>query len=349
MSQTDSDITSRNIVPGAPQPAAVSPKDDFAIVIGINDYPEFRPLEGAIADATSFTKWLRDGNGGGLSDWPDDPNGRRIWLVTSTAKPEPRPEQKHVDNALADLIRVADANGGGRRLYFYFAGHGARATDAVANVALLLADWSRERARLGLSSERYTDGLREYRLFEEIAVFLDCCRSDVRDDIGQLIGMPSMVTLNPQTRTDKTDVFIAYASRVGQVSFERRHGGPVQGVFTHCLLELLHKGPIAAGIMKDALERDVKRHHTGQRAEVINGFDANAVFGVSPLPELCITFTPGRGPVQLLDGALQVVAEHDPATGPWTRRAMKTGLYKLKDRAGAGRTFDFPEETHVVF
>ncbi|KAA3624791.1 MAG: hypothetical protein DWQ02_22625, partial [Bacteroidetes bacterium] len=38
--------------------------NDFALVIGIDDYPDFRSLNGAINDAEDFAHWLMDHDSG---------------------------------------------------------------------------------------------------------------------------------------------------------------------------------------------------------------------------------------------------------------------------------------------
>src|SRR5215213_438392 len=96
-------------------------ENDYAVVIGLNDYPQFgsqgRPLAGAIADAQRFTDWLCDTDtGGGLPA----ANCKKILSV-----PDPLgPNKLVIDLALGSVITDARAAGGGRRLYFYFSGHG---------------------------------------------------------------------------------------------------------------------------------------------------------------------------------------------------------------------------------
>ncbi len=193
-----------------PHEAVASPArvDDFAIVVGIDDYPEFRSLRGAVEDATTFHRWLCDPDGGGV-----DPN--RAWLVTST--PDPTPEQKHIDEALEALLQAADNQRGGRRLYFYFSGHGAAAKDAIENVALLLADWSKKRASLGLSSQSYTNELMSYGLFDELAVFLDCCRTK-----SAFVGRGITLTPTLSSQKAQTRKLVAYATESGHSAFEER-------------------------------------------------------------------------------------------------------------------------------
>ncbi|MEJ7598631.1 MAG: caspase family protein [Kofleriaceae bacterium] len=313
--------------------------DDFAVVIGIDDYPSFRPLKGAVADATAFRDWLCDPAGGGLRP-------EHVKFVTST--PTPTPEQKHIDQVIEELIVTADRNEGGRRLYFYFSGHGAAATDAMANVALLLADWSKKRARLGLSSQSYANDLASYGLFEELAVFLDCCRTESTPIVGLAC------TLTPTVTTAKTVTrnFVAYAAEFGQSAFERPDGELWQGVFTRCLLQILKRsgGGVTAGELKDLLEREVTATHGRQKAHVENSLLGSSRFGIhGEWPRLEITFSPYTiGPVRLFDGFQQLVGDHDPAAGRWTLQ-LKSGLYKLVDSSERKRVVDFPAESVIEF
>lgn len=48
-------------VEAPPAAAAASRSDlDFAVVVGVEHYPHFRPLSGAINDARNFRDWLCD-------------------------------------------------------------------------------------------------------------------------------------------------------------------------------------------------------------------------------------------------------------------------------------------------
>src|SRR5262245_33114266 len=90
---------------------------DFGLVAGVDDYPRFRSLRGAVDDAKRFHTWLCDADGG-------DVRRKHARLVVSTENPV-APLQDQVDDAIVELLTAADGLGGGRRLYFYFSGHGA--------------------------------------------------------------------------------------------------------------------------------------------------------------------------------------------------------------------------------
>src|SRR5262249_35952501 len=159
-----------------------------------------RKLEGAVSDARNFYEWVCDTDGGGVAE----PNAR---LIISTENPI-APIQDQIDEKLLQLMKRASALGGGRRLYFYFSGHGATdIREPVENVALLLARWSKDMARVALSSRGYADQLKGAGMFEELAVFLDCCRS-----IGVgAVGMPPTITFDKKDAWYPTRNFVAYA------------------------------------------------------------------------------------------------------------------------------------------
>lgn len=220
---------------------------DFGLVVGVDHYPSFRSLRGAVNDATDFHSWLLDSHGGGL-----EPEHAR--LVVSQPNPV-SPLQDEVDEQLLAIVNTADAVGGGRRLYFHFTGHGAGSPEPKGqDVALLLAKWSRNLARIALSTDEYSDALGGMGLFEEIVISLDCCRATA----VCAIGMPPTLTVQPSTKPCPTRTFIAYATEHGRSSFETVDQGLWRGVFTRALLAILRGSPgISAAALKQALEYKV--------------------------------------------------------------------------------------------
>ncbi|TWV93271.1 hypothetical protein [Chitinophaga pinensis] len=78
----------------------------------------------------------------------------------------------------------------GRRLYFYFSGHGIGVT--MMNSAMLLPKWTTFMRNYALSSEKYIQELVNKGTFEEIYFFMDCCRNRIPGVNGQppLFGSP---------------------------------------------------------------------------------------------------------------------------------------------------------------
>lgn len=148
--------------------------DHYAIVVGIDTYGKLGRLRGAVADATRFMQWLLKEDGGGL----DSGNIQPVLSAPTMAADvlDAIPKQTDITKALRAL-GVERNERLGKRLYFYFAGHGFG--PGFDNVGMLLAD-AYEPTHLGSNV-----GLREYRyffrqhlLFDEVVFILDCCRDE---------------------------------------------------------------------------------------------------------------------------------------------------------------------------
>jgi Caspase domain len=339
--------------------------DDYAIVIGLNDYPQFgsqgRPLAGAIEDAERFATWLKDTNtGGGL---PQD-NCREI-----LSTPDPlAPDKLGIDLALGSLITRAKAEEGGRRLYFYFSGHGQ--AKSPHDVALCLCHWSSLFRYAALGSASYQAMFLRCSPFAELVMLLDCCRIRSIDATGgdSEIGCPI-----PVEDAGRKRFMLGFATEFQNAAMEAEveegvteEGPVVRGHFTEALLAALNGGAarsaggVTASELKRYLELNVPRiakdHEHVQNAQVIIDFpeDAQPVFG-SALPEanFRIEFLPQRQGEIVLEGPeLEEVRRGDASTGPWELTLTK-GRYLLSDRA-CGDQLDIPfrpsqEVTVVTF
>lgn len=341
-------MLTRDIV-GATPPDAGPRHVDFGLVIGIDHYSGAPSLNGAVADAAGFHAWLCDEDGGGLT--------REHAKIVESRRTPIAPLQDEVDQTLRQIETEARAIGGGRRLYFYFSGHGAGSPESE-DVALLLAKWSRSLSRFAMSSDEYRGELRRIGLFEEIMFSLDCCRTTAE----RAIGSPPTVAFQTHRKPPDTRTFIAYATEDGGQAFEQRGRGELwQGVFTRCLLASLRSSPhgITAADLKIELEHAITLH--GQRPHVVNGLRPESKFGRRGVsPNLVITFDQASGQVRLLDGWFRLVDQCDRSTetdaarpqgaGTW-ELSVKPGLYKLEDGAGHEKVFDHGREavTRVDF
>jgi hypothetical protein len=342
-------------------------QEDYALVVGLNDYPRFgakgRPLRGAKEDAQRFARWLRNPDvGGGLDD-------DHCELIVSTAAPL-QPRREAIDDAL-DRIWQQAREQGARRLYFYFSGHGQ--AKSPLDVALCLCHWSSDRYRhAALSSEKYRELFQQCMPFPELIIFLDCCRVRSVDATGQgsELGCPV-----PVARAGATRYMVGYAAEFQSAAMEaeaatgagvEEEGPIVRGHFTEALLAALYGGAARAegGVplseLKRYLEEEVPRiadeHGHAQSAEVPSSFPAvgEPIFG-SALPEANfeIEFSPERSGTILLEGPnLEPIREDDASTGPWRVRLEK-GRHRLEERGtGAEMYVEFrprEETTHVVF
>ena len=308
-------------------PTASAPStrtQDFALVIGVDHYPRFRSLSGAVNDARDLHAWICDPDGGGVA-----PANAR--LVESTLAPS-TPIQKQLDAALHELLDVAGTAGGGRRFYFTFSGHGASSIDDDRDVALLLATWSRGGADLPLSSEKYRLALLAMRLFDEIVVLLDCCRTSVVDVLGASPGFSS----SPRDHAQPPRMMIAYATEHGTSAFESREADRWQGLFTRRLLDILRHSP--HGVTARELESELRNEPLapGQEVEVRNTLTRDSRFGTRGRPpRIEVEFLPGTTFVRVLDVDGNVV-HHSDGPSPWLVE-LEAGLYQVVNQAGTSK------------
>ena len=339
---------------------------DYAVVVGLNDYPEFgsqgRPLKGAIEDATRFAKWLKDTTvGGGMPE-------RNCKEVLSTADPL-GPNKLAIDLAIKSAITEARAAGGGRRLYFYFSGHGQ--ARSPTNVALCLAHWSAMFRHAALSSEKYRDMFLRCSPFAEVVIMLDCCRIRSIDATGSDSELGCAV---PVDDSGKKRFMLGFAAEFQNPAMEAEvtegavgEDGPiVRGHFTEALLAALYggaagpEGGVTSTALKRYLELNVPRiahdHEHTQIAQVVVDFpDATQpVFGsAKPSANFRIEFSAARTGEMVLEGPdLEEVRRGDASTGPWELTLVK-GRYLLRD-LGADEQLDIPfrpgaEVTVVTF
>lgn len=217
--------------------------DHYAIVIGIDKYPQLRALRGSGRDATQFALWLKAEDCGGLPE-------ENIFLITSPPKfPEnpfdARPVSFQIDDALTRIGLTKPGRIGGR-LYFYFAGHGFGPT--FDDVGMLMANAAEE--RLGFS---YNIGLRPFRIFlrqteafDEIIFILDCCRDpEISVDTSKPGIKPGTVSSGVKVRD-----FVMMAAAYGEKAFQKKDvdTGEPRGVLTKALLDGLKKPEGADGL-----------------------------------------------------------------------------------------------------
>lgn len=317
--------------------------DDFALIVGINDYPNFRPLNGAINDAEDFRDWVLAKDGGNV-----DPQNCRF--IPSSGNPL-KPVQDDVDAALLEFKNQLGA-GKGRRFYFYFSGHGVGET--YNDTAACLGKWSNDYRRAGLDVPKYAELIAQSGKFPEIAVFLDCCRVRLINAGGL---KPMLDWVRPAEDAGVTRMFRAYATEFQSLAYEAAIAtgdlNTYRGHFTRALLAGLRggaavaSGGVPASRLKTYLEKWTpilaKEHDQDQKPQVENGFDGiqDPIFGAAkPEWNVRITFKPERhGDMIVEDGDLNIVRQGDAATGPW-QVPVRPGLAVVRD-AGTGEEKPF--------
>jgi caspase domain-containing protein len=340
--------------PQQPPVESLGPDNDYALVIGIDDYPEFRSLRGASADAQAFSDWLKSESGGRVPE-------ANIKRLLSKSMPV-EPLQHDVDNVLSALLEAVRRAGRGRRIYLFFSGHGA-AMGGAHNLALCLAMWSKKLIGLAMSSRSYLDLLVDSGHFDEIVAFFDCCRL-----CDRAIGVSPYIVLDPSERGRRNArTFFAYATESRSPAFEVQVDDAVHGVFTSCLLEGLKYAQDAkdpqrrvtstslGGYLDVWVQREAQNRGLHQRAEVVDGMarGAPAIFtGHCDSPLLRVEFVEAKGEVELSDGTGQLVHQGDAADGTW-ELGLSNGIYKLVETAtGRCLLFDHKGEKvgiHVKF
>jgi uncharacterized caspase-like protein len=253
-------------------------KEDYALVIGVNHYPNYRPLQGARKDAQDFADWLVDrSTGGGLYK-------KNCKVILSRNRPL-KPILDDINVALEEIR--TQAKDGGRRFYFYFNGHGQTAT--FDNVNLCLARWSNRASRTALSSRDCVNFVVNCIGFKEVVTLLDCCRVTV---VGAAGWPPGVTCPKAVAGAGAARVFMAYATKFQNSAYEAAATDTaippgneplVIGHFTKALLEALSgqaassQGGVKPSALKEYLEQHVPRiasdHKHIQWAEVQNNLD----------------------------------------------------------------------------
>jgi hypothetical protein len=204
--------------------------DDWAVVVGIGRYPGFTDLEGPENDARAFRDWLI-GRGG----VPED----HVQLILSSgfpAAPRPtdaEPSAEALEKAFDRLFDRAEDNGmrAGRRLYIYLAGHGFE--PEVEQAALFAANATRHRTGKHLPGKLFADWFRRAGLFDEVLLFMDCCREPCSNE--RLRRVPySMMFASDAPELGRW--MVAHATKWSRRSREKRMGDEVRGIFTAALV-----------------------------------------------------------------------------------------------------------------
>ncbi|MCW1408206.1 caspase family protein [Rhizobium sp. 1AS11] len=216
--------------------------DDYALVIGINDYPRWnngaKSLKGSVKDAQDFHEWLVADAGGGLSR-------NNVKLILSSGAPL-APRQFAIDDAFRE-IREQSEGKTRRRFYFYFSGHGHSRAGSWQQQSLCLANWSPVDAGAALHLESYIKASIGCLKFAEAVFFLDCCRVRAIVPLGQ---QSELECGDPDAKNRYSAVL--FGSDQYEPTYEGEVEEEIRGYFTSGLLKVLKEGTIELG---DLLKR----------------------------------------------------------------------------------------------
>jgi hypothetical protein len=203
--------------------------DHYAIVVGIDRYAQLPNLRTAVKDAAEFARWLSSDTGGGL------PKENVAFIVSTPPLPahpfDARPTQSEIDEALT-LFGIEEERRIGKRLYFYFAGHGFG--PQFDDVGMLMAPASMDKL-VSISLRAYRQFLSESGAFNELVFILDCSRVQV--DANEPATVPSL----PTPKSEKpfgTSEFILMSMTDAETSNEA--GSEGRGLLTRAALDGLN-------------------------------------------------------------------------------------------------------------
>ncbi len=341
----------------------------YALVVGIDHYPEYRNLNGAKTDAESFVNWLTNTDtGGGLPD----ANVKLILSEVNTTKPI----HEDIDDKLEDIFNETKDTQA-KRIYIYFSGHGLSRTKFTTD--LCLARWSKHRKGTCLDSQDYLELITESGQFGEVIMLLDCCRVRM---IRKRALPPTIDFPRPGEGAQQSRYFLANATEFLNTAHEATTNinfdeddddGPiVRGHFTQALLEALNgkaaqsQGGVTVTSLKRYLQERTQEIAKAaghvQKPEFNDGMDSSpeAVFGYA-MPfnsgnvSVQITFGTERvGDIALEDCTLNVLKSGPASSGPWEVSGLKRGQYALVDLNNGDTkniriTGDEREAVHVQF
>jgi len=316
--------------------------NDYAVVVGINMYPSLGDLKGPENDAHGFRTWLEAPDGGCVP-------AENIEMVISSLYYDPseqdplkaKPTTEQVDTAFDRLIERGMQNSGrlGRRLYIFLAGHGFSSN--IEDAALLMANAGKLRTGYHIPGRIYANWFRTAALFEEVVLFMDCCRDDYRRASPHFPPWPDI--RSPQGANVR--FFYGFATRWSLRARERvvNDSGAVHGLFTHALLTALkHTPPDERGcVTGDRLtayvynylpklvdrelyidpEFNYDKYHDivfAERRETLKSLVRISF----PNPH------PGQ-PLEIVDGKFQVVATRPAMSGVW-ELLLEPGRYAIR-------------------
>jgi hypothetical protein len=330
--------------------------DDRAIIVGITQYPDMNPLQGTERDAQAFRDWVLSDKGG------DVPSHRVDYIVSSAfqpaaagAPPVRLPAAQQVEIAFDSLHRDAlDRNGVprrlGRRLYVYAAGHGAALPFTFdpdrSDAALLVADATRYNAT-HVMARIYALYFLNAGVFDEIALFMDCCRF-IYDRLTP--RFPSYIDINAiNDAGSRRRAFFAFATKWSMAAREKPLNGVSRGVFTTALIKGLNgaaanpDGTITSSSLRNYLlnhMKDVLAPEDLADPEIPKEPDipppaVELVFATVPPPRVTLRVTyPPAAANQLIrlrgDGFRIVASGQTSANGSWVWPDLQRGSYLVE-------------------
>jgi hypothetical protein len=344
----------------------------YGVVVGINRYPDLRPLKRAKGDAEAFYEWLTDPQGGGV------PSENVALIVVDdnkmpdgTLREAALPTRAEVFNALFKFRKAIDEhiaeypeNWEQSRLYFYVSGHGIAPVPKEA--ALLTANAGPEWYGENVACSRLLSFFGECQFFKELVIFADCCREWVSDaPLGDV----------PWTRTKRNNgavrTVFGCATCFGDIALEpddavgdETDPDKLRGYFTQALLEGLrgqepvdpngeiNSNSLAIYVKQRVIDLTKNRRHPQEptmdadpAAPIVfrTGVPAATANPTQVKHRVRLRFvTPFQGKARVLNGDLTLIDEHQVPDGAWVVE-LANGLYVVTPTDSLGGV-DFRNE-----
>lgn len=218
---------------------------DYAIVIGINSYSNLPELTAAQSDAAAFIEWLLKPDGGGLTanEVKEVKSPENGWDLESFA----RPVQEDIVQKLREIGigRESPQTKIGRRLYFYFAGHGFG--PKAVEVGMLMANAAEPGFLNSLGLAHCREFFKKHYLFDEVIYILDCCR-DAGYSTVSTRGFQPLLEMEQPMAVPPVEDFVILATAFGEKAFAPFDDkvNKRRGLLTSAVLEALKGEPRAA-------------------------------------------------------------------------------------------------------
>nr|WP_262483841.1 caspase family protein [Chryseobacterium sp. Leaf313] len=228
----------------------------------------------------------------------------------------------------------------GRRLYFYFSGHGLGID--WNETALVLPPWTDILRNYALSSSGYLKTLIQCGYFKEVFFFLDCCRNRM---VGVNGAQPLFANIKPAAGTAECVSYVFSATEFDNKAFEAviqpgngslLDNNRTQGLFTASLMNGL-KGAAAENgkvtttsltnylklnlpeLAKSVQKIQIPRFHTenaGSEVTIVDGIKNQDII-------LEISFKGNHRTVILEDADLNIIKEDSTENGSWNVSVKK--------------------------
>lgn len=299
--------------------------DHFALVVGIDDYHNFNPLQGAVNDANHFIAWLTSPAGGGV------PHINITKLVSdgTTKAPEFDTVVDHIARYIEDFVTTGHPVG--KRLYIYLAGHGINVGD-VGDCGLVVSNASLVTSYRNLPGKLLARKFMSSGAFEEVILLMDCCREVIANNpTGQLAVLNA---LNPGTGPGT--VVEGLATKWDRPAREKELPNPlgpgtsIQGLFTHAVIDGLQRAVDATGVVTAQRLREYVNEYTtrlgAENQSVDIDFDPTDIeicSPASPTTTVYVQLSPPNTDFDVRDGSFDLVA-------PTTKTARGIGTFTVE-------------------